>query len=109
MSIKLFFALYKPKEFDYTPHRHCYAISILSVYDIKCYSTTLCFVGKEREVYRVRGHKERSFCELAHERLNLFELIFRERLPPKYYGVVGLRTGLSDRNRIILAFIYTFD
>lgn len=107
--MELFFALHKPKEFDYTPYCYCYAMSILSVCDIQCYSTILCFTGKEREVYRVHGYKERSFCELANERLNPFELIFCERLPPKRYGVVGLWAGLGDGDGIVLAFIHTFD
>ena len=41
--MKLFFALHKPEEFDNTPHRHCHAMSILLVCNIKCYSTTLYF------------------------------------------------------------------
>src|ERR1700712_5301040 len=107
--MKLVFALYKPEEFDYTPHRHCHAMSILSVGDIKCCSTTLCFAGEEREVHGVCSHEERSFRELTHKRLDPFELIFRERLPPECYGVVRLRTGLGDGDGIVPAFIYTFD
>lgn len=107
--MELFFALYKLEEFNYTPHCHCHTISILFVCDIKCYSTIFCFTSEEREVHRVCGYEERSFCELAHERLNPFELIFRECLPPECYGVVGLRMGLGDRNGIVLAFIHTFD
>jgi len=41
--IKLFFALYKPKEFDDTPYCYYHTMSILLVCNIKCYSTTLYF------------------------------------------------------------------
>jgi len=41
--IKLFFVLHKPKEFDNAPYCYCHAMSILLVYDIKYYSTTLYF------------------------------------------------------------------
>jgi hypothetical protein len=88
--MELFFALYKSKEVNYTPYRYYYTISILSISDIKYYSTILCFVGKEREVYEIYSYKERSFYKLAYKRLNPFKLIFRKRLPHKYYGVVGL-------------------
>lgn len=84
-------------------------MSILSVCDTKCCSTTLRLAGEEREVHGVVGHEERSFCELAHERFNPFELIFRERLPPECYEVVGLRTGLGDGDGTAPAFIHTFD
>jgi hypothetical protein len=76
--MELLFALYKPKEFDYTLHRHFHVIGILSVCDIKCYNTALYFVDAGREVHRVCTHKEGSFCELAHGRSGPFELTFRE-------------------------------
>ena len=107
--MELCFALHKPAELDYTPHRHCLAMIILFVCNIKCRSTTLCSAGDEREVSGVRGHEEKIFCELAHERFNSYELNLLKRLSPKCYGVVGLRTGLSDGDGIILASVGTFD
>lgn len=44
--MKLFFVPFKPEEFDNTPYRHCHAMSILLVCDIKRYITTL---------YRIRN------------------------------------------------------
>jgi hypothetical protein len=53
--------------------------------------------------------KEGSFYELAYERSNPFELIFRECFSPKCYRVVGLWTGFGNRDVIVLAFVDTFD
>jgi hypothetical protein len=43
LSVKLFFALYKSKEVDNAPYRYSYAISILSVSDIKGCSAAFNF------------------------------------------------------------------
>jgi hypothetical protein len=56
--MELLFALYKPKEFDYTLHRHFHVMETLLVYDIKCYSTALYFVGAGREVHRACTQKK---------------------------------------------------
>jgi hypothetical protein len=46
---------------------------------------------------------------MANERLKLFELLIRERLPPKSHRIVELRPGLSNRDGIVLAFVDIFD
>ena len=43
--MELFFMLYKPKEFDYSPYCYYYAMGILLICNIKCYSIALCFIG----------------------------------------------------------------
>jgi hypothetical protein len=49
LSMKLFFALHKSKEFDNTSHRQGHAMSILSVRNIKRRGAALDLTCKKRE------------------------------------------------------------
>lgn len=63
-----FFAINK-----HTPPRQAHAVSILSIYNIKCRSTALNLTGQEQEVHLPDGHeiKRGSILSLANERLKL--------------------------------------
>jgi len=83
---------YKFKEFDYTSYYKCYAISILSIGDIKSYSATLYFACQEREVHLLSSYKIRrkSIRNVADKRLKLFELIVYKRKLSEPYKIIKL-------------------
>ena len=66
-------------------------------------------MGSAQLAYTRNSPIDYVICELADERFDPLELVFREHLSPECYGVVRLWTGLGGGDGIILAFINTFD
>jgi hypothetical protein len=85
-------------------------MSILLIGDIESRGAALYFARQEREVHLPGGHeiRRKSIRNVADERLELFELIVRERRPSKPHRIIRLRASTVERFSAIPAFINTF-
>jgi hypothetical protein len=90
-------------------------LNFLSVKTLPTLYIPLCaaaphhFARQEWEVHVVRGHEEGIVRRRANKRLKLIKLILGERPSPEFHRKVGLRTRLGYKDRIIPAFVNTFD
>lgn len=107
--MKLLLALHKSEELYSTSYCKSHAIGVLSVCDIERRGAALHFTHQEQEVHVIRSYEEGGVCKLANERLKLLELIIGEGFSPESHKIFRLWTRLNHRDRVIPAFVDTFN
>jgi hypothetical protein len=107
--MEFLFAIYYPKKSNNTPYCQGHAVSILSVYNIKCCGIALNLTGQEWEVHLRGGHEmgRKSIWNLTNKRLKLFQLIVCKCRLFKSYRIIRLWAKAVKRFGAILAFINT--
>ena len=100
---------YMPVELDDSFYSNSHTMSILSICDMKCCSTTLHLACQERKVHPPRAHEIGSIkiFDFSNQRLQLIKLFIRECRSRESHRIVGLWTAVNDGCSAVPAFINT--
>jgi len=80
---------------DNTLHSNCHAVSVLSVSDIKCCSTTLHFACEKQKVHSIGCDEKEGIIDGADEQIKPVELL-------------NCKHRLSEFNKVIQLWLWAF-